>query len=54
VELLQGSGHKVLDDEALGSIRKAAPYNPIPDAYRIPNLRIRAHFIYEMHTLRIR
>jgi protein TonB len=54
VELLQGSGHKVLDDEALGSIRKAAPYNPIPDAYQIPNLRIRAHFIYEMHTLRIR
>ena len=54
VELLQGSGHKVLDDEALGSIRKAAPYNPIPDAYKIPNLRIRAHFIYEMHSLRIR
>jgi len=54
VELLQGSGHKVLDDEALGSIRKAAPYNPIPDQYKIPNLKIRARFIYEMHTLRIR
>jgi protein TonB len=54
VELLQGSGHKVLDDEALGSIRKAAPYNPIPEPYKIANLRIRAHFIYEMHSLRIR
>jgi protein TonB len=54
VELLQGSGHKILDDEALGSIRKAAPYNPIPEPYKISDLRIRAHFIYEMHSLRIR
>ncbi len=54
LQLLQGSGHKILDDEALGSIRIAAPYNPIPENYSIPNLRIRAHFIYEMHTLKIR
>ncbi|MDH3237559.1 MAG: energy transducer TonB [Deltaproteobacteria bacterium] len=54
LQLLQGSGHKILDDEALGSIRIAAPYNPIPENYTIPNLRIRAHFIYEMHTLKIR
>lgn len=54
VTLLQGSGYKVLDDEAIGSIRTAAPYNPIPESYRIPNLRIRARFVYEMHTLRIR
>src|SRR4030067_223225 len=54
LELLQCSGDKNLDDEALGSIRKAAPYNPIPVHYEIPNLRIRAHFIYEMHTVRIR
>ncbi len=54
LELLRGSGYKILDDEALGSIRKAAPYNPIPEQYSIPNLRIRAHFIYEMHTLKIR
>ena len=53
VELLQGSGYKILDEEALGSIRKAAPYNPIPKQYGIPNLRIRAHFIYEMHTLKL-
>jgi protein TonB len=54
VELLQGSGYKILDNEALGSIRKAAPYNPIPEKYTIPDLRIRARFIYEMHTLKIR
>jgi len=54
VTLLRGSGHKMLDDEAIGSIRTAAPYNPIPDNYKIPNLRIRARFIYEMHSLKIR
>jgi protein TonB len=54
VTLLQGSGYKVLDDEAIGSIRTAAPYNPIPENYKISNLRIRARFIYEMHALKIR
>jgi protein TonB len=54
VTLLRGSGHKVLDDEAIGSIRTASPYNPIPESYKIPNLRIRARFVYEMHTLKIR
>jgi protein TonB len=54
VRILQGSGYKILDDEAVGSIRIAAPYNPIPENYTIPNLRIRAHFIYQMHTLKIR
>ena len=54
VHILQGSGYKILDDEAVGSIRIAAPYNPIPENYTIPNLRIRAHFIYQMHTLKIR
>ncbi len=54
VTLLQGSGYKILDDEALASIRTAAPYNPIPEHYQIPNLQIRAHFVYEMHALRIR
>ena len=54
VTLLRGSGYKMLDDEAIGSIRTASPYNPIPETYKIPNLRIRARFIYEMHTLKIR
>ena len=54
VTLVRGSGYKMLDDEAIGSIRTASPFNPIPDAYKIPHLRIRAHFVYEMHTLKIR
>lgn len=54
VTLVRGSGHRILDDEALGAIRKAAPYDPIPKQYAIPDLRIRGQFIYEMHSLRIR
>jgi len=54
LELIQGSGHRILDDEALRAIRQAAPFDPIPARYQIRDLRIRAHFIYEMHALRIR
>lgn len=54
IELVRGSGFRILDDEALRAIRTAAPFDPIPPQYRIPDLRIRAHFTYEMHALRIR
>ena len=54
ITLVRSSGQRILDDEALGAIRKAAPYDPIPAQYGIPDLKIRAHFIYEMHSLRIR
>ncbi len=55
VELVRGSGHKILDDEAMRSIRKAAPFDPIPAEYRIPHLQIRGRFVY-VHggALRIR
>ncbi len=46
VELVRGSGHKILDDEAMRSIRKASPFDPIPAEYRIPNLQIRGRFVY--------
>jgi protein TonB len=46
IELVRGSGHKILDDEAIQSIRKAAPFDPIPAEYKIPNLVIRGRFIY--------
>jgi TonB family protein len=46
VELIRGSGHKVLDDEAIRSVRKASPFDPIPGEYRIPNLQIRGRFVY--------
>jgi protein TonB len=46
VELIRGSGHKVLDDEAIRSIRKASPFDPIPADYKIPHLEIRGRFVY--------
>ncbi len=54
VTLTDGSGHKVLDEEAIRAIRAAAPFAPIPSQYNVPNLQIRGHFVYEMHTLRLR
>lgn len=53
VTLIRGSGSRVLDDEALGAIRKASPYDPIPSEYKIANLQIRAHFIYTVTHTRI-
>ncbi|HAM33797.1 MAG TPA: hypothetical protein DDX05_05040 [Deltaproteobacteria bacterium] len=46
IELIRGSGSKILDDEAIRSIRKAAPFDPIPAQYKIPNLMIRGRFVY--------
>jgi len=53
VTLVRGSGSRLLDDEALGAIRKASPYDPIPTEYKIANLQIRAHFIYTVTHTRI-
>jgi protein TonB len=46
IELVRSSGSKVLDDEAIRSIRKAAPFDPIPAQYKIASLQIRARFVY--------
>ncbi|HEX2719342.1 MAG TPA: TonB family protein [Candidatus Deferrimicrobium sp.] len=46
IELVRSSGSKILDDEALRSIRKAAPFDPIPAEYKIPSLQIRGRFVY--------
>jgi protein TonB len=46
VELVRSSGSKILDDEAIRSIRKAAPFDPIPAQYKIPALQIRGRFVY--------
>ena len=46
IELVRGSGSKILDDEAIRSIRKAAPFDPIPAQYKIPSLLIRGRFVY--------
>lgn len=53
VVLVRGSGHRILDDEALGALRKAAPFDPIPKEYTISNLSIRAHFFYTVTHTRI-
>jgi protein TonB len=53
IKLVHGSGNRALDDEALGSIRKASPFDPIPSEYKIANLQIRAHFIYTVTQTRI-
>jgi TonB family protein len=46
IELVRSSGSKILDDEAIRSIRKAAPFDPIPAHYKIPSLQIRGRFVY--------
>jgi len=46
IDLVRGSGSKILDDEAIRSIRKAAPFDPIPKDYNIPSLQIRGRFVY--------
>jgi protein TonB len=46
VTLIRGSGYKILDDEAMRSIRMAAPFDPIPADYKIPSLMIRGRFLY--------
>jgi protein TonB len=46
IRLVLGSGSKILDDEALRSIRVAAPFDPIPAQYKIPSLQIRGRFVY--------
>src|SRR5512141_1158552 len=46
IELVRSSGSKILDDEAIRSIRKAAPFDPIPTQYKIPSLLIRGRFVY--------
>ena len=46
IELVRSSGSKILDDEAIRSIRMAAPFDPIPAQYKIPGLQIRGRFVY--------
>jgi protein TonB len=54
LKLVKSSGYKMLDKEALESIRKGSPFSPIPVQYKIDILNIRANFIYEMHYLKVR
>jgi protein TonB len=46
VALVRSSGSKILDDEAIRSLRVAAPFDPIPAQYKIDKLEIRGRFVY--------
>jgi len=46
ITLVRGSGYTILDNEAIRSIQKAAPFDPIPAEYDIPNLQIQGKFVY--------
>jgi TonB family protein len=46
VDLLDSSGHPVLDQSAVNAVKSAAPYIPFPERMRAKRLRICAKFIY--------
>ncbi|HUI45967.1 MAG TPA: energy transducer TonB [Nitrospirota bacterium] len=46
LEVLQSSGYKILDDEALRSIRASAPFAPLPDDWKMDRYSIRAAVIF--------
>jgi len=48
LELLNSSGHPLLDEEALKAVRGAAPYHPLPDRFKISRLNIMATFEYRI------
>lgn len=50
LDLLKTSGFSILDEAALGAIRKAAPYAPFPKRMDLDRLHITASFLY-YHSL---
>ncbi len=46
LEILKSSGYKILDDEALRSIRASAPFQPLPDDWHMNRYSIRAAVIF--------
>jgi protein TonB len=46
LEVLKSSGYKILDDEALRAIRASAPFQPLPDDWRMERYSIRAAVIF--------
>ena len=48
IKLLQSSGYRLLDQEAIRAVREAAPFNPIPDRLHKNRLNIMATFNYSL------
>ena len=54
LEVLKSSGYKILDDEALRAIRAAAPFQPLPDDWRMDRFTIRAAVLFYLKGAYIR
>ncbi len=54
LELLKSSGYKILDDEALRSIRASAPFQPLPDEWRMDRYSIRAAVLFYLSEVYVR
>lgn len=48
IELLESSGSRDLDEEAMRAVRKGQPYGPLPSAYPHPQLNIMGYFQYNL------
>jgi protein TonB len=54
LEVLKSSGYKILDDEALRAIRAAAPFQSLPDDWRMDRYTIRAAVLFYLNGAYIR
>ncbi len=54
LEVLKSSGYKILDDEALRAIRTAAPFQSLPDDWRMDRYTIRAAVLFYLNGAYIR
>jgi TonB family protein len=52
IKILKTSGHEILDMEAVGAIRKAAPFPPFLEHITTSRLNIRANFDYRLTARR--
>lgn len=54
LEVLKSSGYKILDDEALRSIRASAPFQPLPETWNMDRYTIRAAVLFYLSGAYIR
>jgi len=54
LELLQSSGYKILDDEALNALRSVAPFQRLPDEWGMERYSIRAAVLFYLNSAYIR
>jgi protein TonB len=54
LELIRSSGYKILDDEALRAIHATAPFQPLPDGWKMDRYTIRAAVLFYLNAAYIR